>query len=55
VKVIWADGAIMAEVDIVAEELDQSELSNALIVVQDTAERYRTVLEAFFSDPEAAD
>ncbi len=50
VKVIWASDAIMAEVDIVAEALDISELANALDVVQETADRYRPVLGVFFGD-----
>lgn len=48
VKVIWASGAVMAEVDIVAESLDMAELANALQVVHETADRYRGVLGAFF-------
>lgn len=48
VKVIWADGAVMAETDIVADSLDLSELANAVIVVSQTADRYRDVLSAFF-------
>jgi len=50
VKVMWADGAVMAETDIVAEVLDMSELANALTVVQETADRYRGVLSSFFGD-----
>lgn len=55
VKVIWADDAIMAETDIVAEQLDISELSNAILVVQATADRYLGVLSAFFGSSEDAE
>jgi hypothetical protein len=48
VKVIWASGAVMAEVDLVAESLDVAELGNALRVVRDTVERYRDVLNIYF-------
>lgn len=51
VKVIWAAGAVMAEVDLVAESLDLAELGNALQVVRDTSEKYRQVLAAFFGSP----
>lgn len=50
VKVMWVEGAVMAETDVVAEVLDMSELANALTVVQETADRYRGVLSAFFGD-----
>lgn len=58
VKVLWASGSVMAEVDLVAETLDRSELTNALEVVRRTAERYRDVLSAYFgtaSDDQATD
>ena len=48
VKVLWASGAVMAEVDLVAEALDLAELGNALHVVRHTAERYNDVLSAYF-------
>ncbi len=48
VKVIWASGSVMAETDIVAEALDMAELSNALEVVRETAERYRGLLSVYF-------
>ncbi|MBT6444071.1 MAG: hypothetical protein HOK58_03680, partial [Acidimicrobiaceae bacterium] len=48
VKVLWASGAVMAEVDLVAEALELAELGNALHVVRNTAERYNDVLSAYF-------
>jgi hypothetical protein len=48
IKVLLADGAVMAEVDLVAETLDLPELGNALRVVRHTAERYHDVLSAYF-------
>jgi len=48
IKVMWAAGAVMAEIDLVAEALDEAELANALQVVRRTAEEYRHVLGAFF-------
>jgi hypothetical protein len=57
IKVLWASGAVMAEVDLVAESLDLAELANALQVVRHTAERYHDILSAYFgaatSEPEA--
>ena len=50
VKVMWADDAIMAETDIVAESLDLAELANALTVVQETADRYIGILSAYFGE-----
>jgi hypothetical protein len=47
-KLIWAEGAVMAEMDIVVEDLDMSELSNALTVVRNTTLQYQDVLSAFF-------
>lgn len=38
----------MAEMDIVVEDLDMSELSNALTVVRNTTLQYQGVLSAFF-------
>ena len=55
VKVMWVEGAIMAETDIVAESLDLTELGNALTVVQETADRYRGMLSSFFSGSESAE
>ena len=56
IKVLWASGAVMAEVDLVAESLDLAELANALQVVRHTAERYHDILSAYFgaatSEPE---
>lgn len=48
VKVLWAAGAVMAEVDVVAETLDLVELGNALQVVRRTADRYHSVLNSYF-------
>ena len=53
VKVVWTNGAVMAEADLVAEALDLAELSNALHVVRRTAETYHDVLSAFFGGPAA--
>jgi len=53
VKVLWAENAIMAETDIVAEQLDMSELANAILVVQSTADRYLGVLSTFFGSGES--
>jgi hypothetical protein len=47
-KLIWAEGAVMAEMDIVVEDLDMSELSNALTVVRKTTLHYQGVLSVFF-------
>jgi hypothetical protein len=52
VKMMYAAGAIMAEVDLVAEDLGQAELVNALQVVRTTSENYRHVLSSFFGSPE---
>jgi hypothetical protein len=51
VKVLWAAGAVMAEVDLVAGALDPVELANALEVVRHTADRYHGMLSAFFAAP----
>lgn len=51
VKVLRASGAVMAEVDLVAESLDLAALGNALQVVRRTADRYRDVLSAYFATP----
>jgi hypothetical protein len=53
VKVLHADDAVMAEIELVAETLDLPELANAVLRVDQTTSRYRTLLEAFFGQPDA--
>ena len=48
VRVVWSNGAVLAEHDLVAATLDLTELANAVEVVSSTADRYRGVLSAFF-------
>jgi len=48
VKMIYAAGAVMAEVDVVAETMGMAELSNALRVVRGTSENYQGILSSFF-------
>jgi|GEM_PF-1497227 len=55
VKVLWASGAVMAEVDLVGSTLDLPELRNALQVVRRTADKYYDVLNAFFGAPAIGD
>jgi len=55
VKVIYASDAMMTEVDLVAETLDQAELTNALWTVRRTGERYQGLLSAFFTPADPTD
>ncbi len=47
-KLVHAAGALMAEIDLVAETLDQAELTNALRTVRKATEQYRDVLSIYF-------
>lgn len=49
VKLVHAAGAVMVEIDLVAESLDLPELHNALDTVRHTAHTYRDLLASFFS------
>jgi len=48
VKVLWIDGAVIAETDLAADLLSRGELENALTTVWDTVDRYRSILGAWF-------
>ncbi len=48
VKLVHAAGALMAEIDLVAETLDQAELTNALRTVRKVTEQYRDVVSIYF-------
>jgi hypothetical protein len=48
IKVMWFDGSVMAEVEVVAEELDMPALSNAMDVVTETTRKYLPVLGSYF-------
>jgi len=48
VKVLWKDGAVIAEADLVADWMLHSELENALTTVWETVDRYRGILGAWF-------
>lgn len=52
VKMLYAAGAVMAEVDVVAETMGMVELSNALHVVRETSENYQGMLSSFFGSTE---
>jgi hypothetical protein len=51
IKVLWASGAVMAEVDLVAQTLTLPEFANAVHVVRRTAERHRDILISYFGTP----
>jgi len=48
VKVLWVDGGVLAETDLVAESITRSEIGNALSLVAETVAKYRSILGAFF-------
>ena len=49
VKVLWVDGGVIAETDLVAESVGRTEIGNALKLVAETVEKYRSILGAFFA------
>lgn len=49
VKVLWVDGGVIAETDLVAESVGRIEIGNALKLVAETVEKYRSILGAFFA------
>jgi len=49
VKVLWVDRGVIAETDLVAESVGRIEIGNALKLVAETVDKYRSILGAFFA------
>ena len=47
-KVIWTEGAVIAEADLVAEWMIHAEFETAMRSVWETVDRYRSILGAWF-------
>ena len=55
VKVLWVDGGVIAETDLVAESLTRTDIGNALTLVAETVEKYRSILGLFFGSESIGD